>query len=212
MRRLPWLIMAATICLIPASGWPAQQGQTAPPPSAKADASQPPAPVPAPQTDSLADAARKAREKQKAAPKSPKVFTNDNLPTEGGISSVGQAATDKSSDDSAGTSGTATGSASPSGEKAWRYRFAALRHKLDQDQSELDVDQRELGELATQFYGGDPNAAFQDQQGQQVGGAAQSKKMSDIDAKKKQVQSDQQAIDDAEDELRKSGGDPGWAR
>jgi len=38
------------------------------------------------------------------------------------------------------------------------------------------------------------------------------KKTSDIDAKQKQIQADQQAIDDATDELRKSGGDSGWAR
>jgi hypothetical protein len=37
-------------------------------------------------------------------------------------------------------------------------------------------------------------------------------KTAKIEAKKKQIAADQQAIADAEDELRKSGGDPGWAR
>ena len=38
------------------------------------------------------------------------------------------------------------------------------------------------------------------------------KKTADIDAKTEQIEADQQAIDDAEDDLRKAGGDPGWAR
>src|SRR5271156_598103 len=33
-----------------------------------------------------------------------------------------------------------------------------------------------------------------------------------IEAKKKTIEADQQAIADAEDELHKAGGDPGWAR
>ena len=37
-------------------------------------------------------------------------------------------------------------------------------------------------------------------------------KTAKIDAKKKEIEADQQAIDDAQDELRKAGGDPGWAR
>ena len=37
-------------------------------------------------------------------------------------------------------------------------------------------------------------------------------KTAKIEAKKKQIAADQQAISDAEDELRKSGGDSGWAR
>ena len=37
-------------------------------------------------------------------------------------------------------------------------------------------------------------------------------KTAEIDAKQKEIEADQQAIDDAEDDLRKAGGDPGWAR
>jgi len=38
------------------------------------------------------------------------------------------------------------------------------------------------------------------------------KKTGDIEAKQKQIEADQQAIADAEEQLRKSGGDSGWAR
>jgi hypothetical protein len=162
----------------------------------------------APPQDSLAAAARKAREQKKNAAKPAKVFTNDDLPTGGGISTVGD---DKGSDASAaGKQDTDAGA--PSDEKHWRDLFAKLRHKLDQDQGELDVLQREIGVAQVQFYGGDPNKAMNDQTSGTPFGSDYAKKLADIDAKKKQVDADKQAIADAEDELRKSGGDPGWAR
>ena len=71
----------------------------------------------------------------------------------------------------------------------------------------LDVMQRELGVLNVQYYT-DPD------QGHAAAAEprATSKETSEIDNKKKDVEADQQAIDDAEDDLRKAGGDPGWAR
>lgn len=158
--------------------------------------------------DSLAAAARKAREQRKDSPKPPKVFTNDDMPT-GGISTVG-------ADKNAGSSATGTqdgsAAAGPNDEKTWRTRFEKLHHKLDQDQDALDILQRELGVAATQYYGGDPNKAMTDQMSGQPFGAEYTKKLGEIDVKKKQVDADKQAISDAEEELRKAGGDPGWAR
>ncbi len=71
----------------------------------------------------------------------------------------------------------------------------------------LDLSQRELGTLSTQFYS-DPNKQMQ----QQLTRSDINKKTAEIDKAKAQVDADQQAISDAEDDLRKSGGDPGWAR
>jgi hypothetical protein len=82
-----------------------------------------------------------------------------------------------------------------------------LRHKLEQDQQNLDLAQRELGTLNTQFYG-DPNKQLQ----QQLTRSDIDKKTAEIDKAKDQVAADQKAIDDAQDDLRASGGDPGWAR
>jgi hypothetical protein len=156
---------------------------------------------PAAPVDPLAEAARKARAAQKNAPKATKVFTNDNIPTAGGVSDVGSAA-DTSSD-----SATAASAKAPANDEAtWRARFATLRHKLEQDQAELDIMQRELGVLNVQYYS-DPNKAMQ----QELSRADIDKKTAAIDAKKKQVAEDQQAISDAEDALRRAGGDPGWA-
>jgi hypothetical protein len=159
------------------------------------------------QQDPLAEAARKAREQRKEAPKAAKVFTNDNIPTTGGISAVGSAPEAPPSGKEAARQGKAGANAAPANdEKSWRARFASLRHKLDQDQAELSIMQRELGVLNVQFYG-DPNKQMQ----QQLSRADIDKKTADIEAKKKQVADDQQAISDAEDDLRRAGGDPGWA-
>ena len=206
MRRTLWL--CAAVLVFAASGVIRAQAQ--PQDQTSSQASQTTAPAAAPQQDPLVEAARKARAEKKDAPKATKVFTNDDLPTQGAVSTVGEAPADTSADTSSDTSTAAP--AAGNDEKAWKDKFASLRHKLEQDQADLDVLQREAGVGMVQFYGGNPQKAAQDQESQQPMGAAYDKKVSDIDAKKKDVEADQQAISDAEDELRKAGGDPGWAR
>lgn len=210
MSRTIWLVASAAILLLPAAGWCQQadqkqdtsQGQAA----ASSTSNQPQAPA-APQQDSLAEAARKAREQKKDTSKPAKVFDNDNIPTHGGVSAVGSEAVSTSSDNTANAQKTGAPSSAGNGEKAWREKFATLRHKLEQDQAELDVMQRELAVLTLQDYR-DPTKAMQ----QGYTRSDINDKTSAIDAKKKQIEADQQAITDAEDELRKAGGEPGWAR
>lgn len=164
--------------------------------------------TPAAPADSLAEAARKARAADKKTPKAARVFTNDNIPSAGGVSEVG-VASQPPSDSGSAPDAQAKGAAKPAAAKdeaGWRARFAQLHHKLDQDQAELDIMQRELGVLNVQYYS-DPNKAMQ----QQLSRDDINKKTDAIDKKKAQVAADQQAISDAEDALRKAGGDPGWA-
>lgn len=212
MSRLLWLAAAAAVLAVPASasrhesgqnqdGQQNQASQAAPSPSAAEGQSQGQATGPGSQQDSLAAAARKARAQSKDAPKAGKVFTNDNLPSAGGISTVGGAPGPESSSGAANAKPAAGGD-----EKSWRDRFAGLRRKLEQDQQALEIMQRELGVLNVQQYT-DPMQAMQ----QGYTRSDINNKTADIDAKKKQVEADQQAIDDAEEELRKAGGDPGWA-
>lgn len=156
---------------------------------------------PASTLDTLAAAARKAKEQKKAAPQTAKVFTNENLPTDATISSVGVGAANASS---AGASTTAN---ADKGEAYWRDKLGKLHAKLGQDQSDLDVAQRELGVLNLQGYS-DPNVAMQ----QSFTHSDIDKKTAEIEAKKKAVAADQQAISDAESDMIKSGGAPGWAR
>lgn len=206
MRKLLPLTAVAVVLGFAGNGW----GQQSSPPSPSATPTQSSASVPAPQ-DSLAEAARKAREQKKEEHQTPRVFTNDNLPTSGGISTVGQApAPAPAVTGSAAPAGQkpGTAAASPGNDQAkWREKFATLRHKLEQDQTNLGVAQRELGTLNTQFYS-DPNKQMQ----QQLTRSDINDKTAQIDKLKTQVAADQQAISDAQDDLRKAGGDPGWAQ
>ncbi|MFY9689096.1 MAG: hypothetical protein WA369_01570 [Candidatus Acidiferrales bacterium] len=209
MRRT--LRVGAAVLVFAAGGWigaQAQQDQT----SSQAGQTAAPAPAAAPQQDSLAEAARKAREQKKDAPKAAKVFTNDDIPTQGAVSTVGTSDADTSQNAQDTSNAAAAPAASGNDEKMWRDKFADLNHKLDQDQAELDVLQREANTGMLQYYGGNPEKAYQDQTNAEPLGAAYDKKVSAIDAKKKEIEADKQAISDAEDELHKAGGDPGWAR
>jgi hypothetical protein len=204
MRKFVWLI-AAAVLVLPAKTWSQQNDQNSAPPAQSQDtARQDATPAPA---DSLADAARKAREQKKDSAAAPKTFTNDNLPTQGGISTVGDNAGAPASTDNSQAAGAGTDANKHSDEKAWRERFAKLNHTLEQDQSNLAVMQRELSQLQVQYYP-DPTKAMQ----QEYTRSDINNKMADIDKMQAKIEADKQAIADAEDELRKSGGDPGWAR
>lgn len=225
MRRELLCAAVAAFLLVPMGALAQQQSQDhsqqsqTPPPAASQTAasssSQPSAEQSAAPVDPLVAAARKAREQKKDQPKPTHVFDNDNVPKAGGISAVGATPAEESADGSApadagagdAKGGDAKAAASPNDEKSWRDRFAKLRHKLDEDQADLDIMQRELGVLDVQYYN-DPVKAMQ----QGYTRSDIDEKTAKIDAKKKQIEADGQAIADAEEEMRRSGGDPGWAR
>jgi len=166
------------------------------------------------QTDSVADAARKARaEKAKEPSKSIKVFTDEDVPNlKGVVSVVGaqpEADAAKTADATAAAKPAATAAvAAPANDEAtWRARFAEARKKLSDDAKELDILQRELNLKQQQYYS-DPNVALHQQNNRDDLKNDQAQ----IDVKKEAVDKDKQAISDLEEELRKAGGDPGWAR
>ncbi len=159
--------------------------------------------------DPVADAARKTREQQKNAPPPKKVYTNDDIP------SAPQPAPAAAAKPSGDASSTATDtSASGSGddkdknpEAYWRKRFQKAHEDVAKAEKELDVLQRELNKSQVQYYT-DPQKALMQQNDRSDINDTQAK----IDAKKKEVDSLNQQLSDLEDELRKAGGDPGWAR
>jgi hypothetical protein len=209
MRKTSWIALAA-LFVTPAVLHAQQKAQQ----PASAQSSQSPQASPndasSAQEDPLAAAARKAREEHKNAPKPAKVFTNDNLPTEGGISTVGEVSAPEKGEKAKGAAAPASSAATP--EAQWRTKFADLRKKLQQDQSDLATLQHQLSQQMLQFYNGDPQKAVEDQESGHPLGAEYDKTKAKIEAKQKQVDADQQAISDAEDALRQAGGDPGWAR
>ena len=161
------------------------------------------------QQDSVAEAARKAREKAKTniAP-TKKTYTNDNVPSlrSNEISVLTSNANN--------VKDVAPDAAKPEEQKPepkkdetyWRKRFADARAKLDLAQRDLDVSQRELNLLQTQYYA-DPNKALQ----QQLTRDDINAKTAKVDEKKEEVAKLTLAIEDLKDEMRHAGGLPGWA-
>ena len=206
MRNRIWLIAIVAALAVPASSLAqqaqsSQQSQQQPKPQTKSQA---------PQKQSLGEAARKAREKEKSAPKAAMVFTNDNIPTAGGgVSVVGAqpAPAKESGTETTAAETVAAAKKNNNDEATWRKRFADARQKIAQDEQALSIMQRELGELNLQYYP-DPSKALK----QSVDRSDITKKTDEIAAKQKELDADKQALSSLEDQLRAAGGDPGWAR
>jgi len=181
-------VMVAGLCLV---GLAANAQQQTPPPSTG---------------DPVADAARKAREEKKNAQKPKKVFTDDDVKP--------AAPEPASAGGFGGAAGTAnpgqpadSGKENPNGEKAWRKKFQDQRDKIAKAEKELEVLQREEDKSQMEYYS-DPQKALQEQNTRSEINTIHAK----IDAKKQEIEQLKQGLDDLETDLRKSGGDPGWAR
>ncbi|HTF23937.1 MAG TPA: hypothetical protein VK937_08455 [Candidatus Limnocylindria bacterium] len=164
--------------------------------------------------DPVADAARKAREKKKDAPKPKKIYTDDDVkksaPEPAAAPRVAGGTVAATAAQAAGGSaktGDTTKTEDPNGQAAWRRRFQAQRDKIAKLMKEVDILGRELEKAQMEYYP-DPQKAMTQQNSRAEINAINAK----IDAKKKEVAELQQGLDDMEEQLRKSGGDPGWAR
>jgi chromosome segregation ATPase len=162
--------------------------------------------------DQLADAARKARAEKKNEPKAKKVYTDDDFKT---VTPAPASTAQPSATPARATSGTETTETQAPGatkedqnsEAAWRKRFAEQRAKIAKTQEELDVMQRELNKNEVQYYP-DPQKAMM----QQYSRKDINDKLAKIQQKKDELTKLQNQLSDMEDQLRKAGGDPGWAR
>lgn len=172
--------------------------------------------------DPVADAARKAREEKqkKDAQKPKKVYTDDdikpatpdkpevqNASAAGAATSGAETATGETQGADAKKPEDATQKEDPNGEKVWRKRFSEQHRKIADAEKELDILQRELEKSSVQYYA-DPTKAMNEQNSR----AEVNDKTAKIEAKKKEIAQLRQQLDDMEAELRKAGGDPGWAR
>ncbi|MGB7282779.1 MAG: hypothetical protein WBE13_10990 [Candidatus Acidiferrum sp.] len=157
-----------------------------------------------PQTsDPLAEAARKAREQQKATPKPKKVYTDDDIKPAADSTASGAGKDEGNGAKAASDDGKGGSDA----ETTWRKRFADQRDKIATAEKELDVLQRESDKAQVQYYN-DPTKAMNEQFSRNE----INEKNAKIDQKKQEITDLKQQLSDMEDELRKSGGDPGWAR
>jgi chromosome segregation ATPase len=209
MRTKDWTkaaVMAGALCL---AGWAAYGQQSS-----------------SQQTgDPVADAARKAREEKKNAQKPKKVYTDDDVKpatpgkpdvqnasaatgatsgTQGAAASTAAAGTQKAED---ATNKEDATKEDPNSEKAWRKRFSEQHAKIAKAEKELDILQRELQKSQVQYYA-DPTKAMNEQNNRtEING-----KTAKIAAKQKELDALRQELDDMETQLRKAGGDPGWAQ
>jgi chromosome segregation ATPase len=193
MRRDSLLRMAALLALAGFAGF-ATQAQQSPDPQS---------------SDPVAEAARKARAEKQAAAKPKKVYTDDDFASKKNAPATPAAST--AGDQASATDATAATDAAalndPKSEAYWRKRFRTVREKLDNSEKELDVLQRELNKDQVQYYN-DPQKALM----QQYDRKDINDKTAKVDAKKKEIEDLKKQLSDMEDELRKAGGDPGWAR
>lgn len=178
--------------------------------------------APAPrQAPSVADAARRSREQNRARPQPAKVFTNDDVADlKGVVNVVGPppvepAAAPESAPGAPTAPEGAPAATTPAtaprpevkDEAYWRAQFAAARKTLADDTKELDILQREYNLKQQQFYL-DPNVALREQNNR----ADLNRTLEQINTKRLDVERDQQAITTLEDQLRQAGGSPGWSR
>jgi hypothetical protein len=171
---------------------------------------------------SLADLARQERARTSREGKSGKVYTNDDVSRLPAPTNPPAATADSSKDtaerkpdgaDAAKGDAKAPADAKPAGkseaelEKEYRDKFAKLRDDLKTQEEKLDVMQRELNLMQTQFYS-DPNAALREQTFRtQINDRTQA-----IEQQKAAVTKAKEEIAKLEDELRKNDLPPGWAR
>ncbi len=157
-------------------------------------------------SDPLAEAARKARAEQQASGKPKKVFTNEDFPASPPAPAAQpqnpgtQVGADSAADDKSAEN-------DPKSEAYWRKKFAKARATLERSEKELDVLQRNLNKNEVQYYPNPQEALMQQYTRQDI-----NKDRAKIDAKQAEVDANKKAISDLEDDLRKAGGDPGWAR
>lgn len=178
-------------------------------------------PSPAQDQSSLGDYAKKIRKDPGTAKARPKVFDNDNLPTNDKLSVVGQ----QSAADAAGAApsddknaaGAAPGAA-PSNEKnaaktdddqakkqaawkAWQTKLTAQKDQIDLASRELDVLQREYQLRAAAMYADAGNRMRNEAQWDKQD-ADYKQKIAD---KQKAVQDAKQKLSDMQEEARKDG-------
>lgn len=202
MRLTAWLKLPALLCVLCAVTWPvAAQSQ-------QQGSGQQPA------TDPVAEAARKAREQKKTEPKPKKVYTDDDFRSAPAAASSEKAPAAAKG----GAEGAAEATQAAKGEKKegapaedeetkWRKRFKEMHSKIAQAEEELSILQRELDKGQVQYYTSPQKALAEQNTRKEI-----NEKTSKIDAKKKEIEQLKQNLSDMEDELRKSGGDIGWAR
>ena len=168
---------------------------------------------------SLADVARKERERRKSVESSGKVYTNEALQPEPAPSGSAPAATPAPAAPSpaappaaSGTEpqkpadGAASSAATPKTEAEWRKRIADERDALSRAQIFAEALQSRINVLSADFVNVDDPAK------RAVVGTERQKALAELDRVKQEIQQRQKAITVIQDEARRAGVPAGWTR
>ena len=163
--------------------------------------------APAQDQSSLGDYAKKIRKDPGTAKARPKVFDNDNLPTEDKLSVVGQqsaanaAGATPSDDKNAASAADDDQAKKQAAWKAWQTKLTAQKDSIDLATRELDVLQREYQIRAAAMYADAGNRMRNEAQWDKQD-ADYKQKLAD---KQKAVEDAKQKLTDMQEEARKDG-------
>ena len=161
---------------------------------------------------SLGDYARQQRAKKGPAAEGVKEYTNDNLPTSGALSEVGQPAPPPPAPLSPKAAAAAEKAEKASAEERkkleaeWRAKFAEQKKNIAQMERELEVLIRE-NKLRQAAYSVSPDRL----QGSTRFAQDDQKYQSEIDAKRQGLEEAKQKLEDMKEDLRKAGLPASWA-
>jgi hypothetical protein len=156
------------------------------------------------QSQSLADLARKEREKQQG--KSKKVYTNEDLTKYESLRSSSQAtAAAQPSDNSSGTPKSVPVGPDDSSERAWSKRFIEAKARVQESKAKAETLDAKIKDLNLKLL---RQADVHDRENLYPLLIAQTKQQ--IEENKTEAVAAQQALEDLRDELRKSGNPASW--
>jgi hypothetical protein len=163
-------------------------------------------------TPSLGEYARELKAQRAEGPQKPvKVFTNDNIPHSGGLTTttIGESKPANSAQTGKKPSAEAKSSGAHD-ETYYRDKLNDLQDKKEMHERELAVLEQKSGVSQTQYYS-DPNKTLQ-QESTPAFYSDTTKLRKEVDAKKQQIADDQKAIDDLQQQCIREGCPPGWLR
>ena len=164
---------------------------------------------------SLGDLARKEREKRLKIKmeRSVRVWNNDNMPRrpagEGPTAAAGMSLVPVSPGptESSLTDAPASSNSPDHDEKYYRERMAELREALELHKRQLSVLEQKQAQGQTQYFS-DPNKTLQEE----FSRSEINKRNDEISKKQEEITTDEKAIEDLQDQLRREGKPAGWLR
>jgi hypothetical protein len=163
------------------------------------------------QTPSLGELARKLKAERKEEGKKPvAVYTNDNLPKNGSLDTVEVTGAAPSTAGRAEAAAAPTPASEKHGEAYFSKKAKAIRDDLNMHERELSVLKQKLSQSQMVYYQ-DPQKTLEQESGPKFQSDI-NKLRKEIADKQQQINSDHQAMEDLQQELRRDGGDPGWIR